>query len=314
MTKKAEFENIKVDWAPILEPQISQLEEGFPWLAVRETFQNIIDGLNANSIKSRLILAGSEPAGYAYYLNSTSMSDRILGNAGFVDEKFANEERCMNLIQWLKDEGDSQGKIVMLNEIFKGGSASQTALDKLGFGKIERQMMEIYLRDVSETPVQVPEGYEITGLSNLNTEDYQAAQISAYQGSDDELLFSTKEEERSSTARDIFEGAYGEIMSGVSRIAMHQNSIAGVCIVTAGKEGAPEIGYPLIIDVFVGKEHRGRGIAKALMHEVLTRAKVSGLMKLYLWVNSNGNALKLYQSMGFKSSEAPHEIIYHSKI
>lgn len=311
MTKNTEIENVKVDWAPVLESQISDYEEKFPDRGIRETFQGIIDDLNANRIKSRLILSGKEPAGYAYYLLPGTMSDRILGNLGFVDKKYSTDGRCENLMKWLLQEGKSQGRMIMLNEVFNGGPSAGKLLDELGFQRMEREMMEISLREVSETPVQVPDGYEISDLSSLNIGEYLEAQSSAYKGSEDELLFSTRDEEKKETAKSIFEGNYGEIIGGVSRVARFKGKLVGSCLVTAGKERAPSEGYPLIIDVFVASEHRGQGIAKALLQDVIIRAKVAGYMNLYLWVNLRSNAKKLYESMGFRDSDFPREIIYH---
>jgi ribosomal protein S18 acetylase RimI-like enzyme len=53
--------------------------------------------------------------------------------------------------------------------------------------------------------------------------------------------------------------------------------------------------------VFVQKEHRGRGIARRLMNEVLRRARtLAGLEQIILTVGDNqAAAKKLYASLGF---------------
>ncbi len=310
MGKKIEMENIRVDWAPVLESQVAELEENFPGRGVRDIFQGIIEDLNENRIKSRLILSGKDPAGYAYYRHSRSMSDRILGNAGFVDEKYSTPERCRTLIGWLAEEGRSQDKIIMLNDVFNGAAAGREVLEEMGFGRLEREMMEISLREFREGAAQLPEGYTLTGIEGMNVDDYLSAEISAYKGSEDELLFSTKEGEMEETARSIFEGSYGNLVTGVSRIAKHNGNIAGACLVVSG-QGSDAPGYPLIIDVFVSSGHRGKGLAKALLQEVLTRAKVAGYMNMYLWVNVKSNARHVYENIGFRSSDLEHEVIYY---
>ncbi|HKJ96615.1 MAG TPA: hypothetical protein VJ944_02595, partial [Thermoplasmataceae archaeon] len=216
-----ELDNVKINWAPILESQISSLEEKFPGRGIRETFNKIIEDLNENRIKSRLIMSNKEPAGYAYYVMPESMTDRILGNVGFVDGKFASGERAENLLGWLLNESKSMGRFAMINDIFNGTEESSRVLEKMGFGRMERSMMEIPLKEVPESDPVVPERYRVESLNNMNIEEYLSAQISAYQGSEDELLFSTKKEEQVALARSIFEGNYGRVVTEVSRIARY---------------------------------------------------------------------------------------------
>lgn len=308
-----DIENVKVDWAPVLESQIASLEEKFPGRGIRVTFDSIIGDLNGNRIKSRLILSNKEPAGYAYYILPEGMTDRILGNAGFVEKDYATVSRAENLMGWLVDEAKSLGRFVMINDLFNGNEDTASVIDSMGFLKMERSMMEISLREVSEADPDIPPGYSIEGLNRLNTDEYLSVQISSYEGTEDEILFSTKKEEQVALSRSIFEGNYGRVITEVSRIARFNEKLAGACIVTAGKSESPIPGYPLIIDVFVGKEHRGRGIAKGLLLETLRRAKVANLNKLYLWVNAKNRAKDLYETVGFRDSSYPKEIIYYKQ-
>lgn len=307
-----DFENVKIDWAPVLESQISFLENEFPGSGIRGNFDRIIEDLRENRIRSRLILSNKEAAGYAYHILPEEMTDRILGNVGFVDQKYATAERTENLLGWIMAEAKAAGKFVMINDIFNGGKESQDILNKLGFSRMERAMMEVTLRGASEEDPKVPEGYNIQGLNNLKVEDYSEAQASAFQGSEDQVLFSTKKEEQSALTRSIFEGAYGPVVAEVSRVMLHDGKIVGGCIVVSGSSGQSSPGYPLIIDVFVSKEHRGKGIAKALLQDTVRRAKVADLRQLYLWVNIKNDAMKVYKSVGFTESSYPSEIIYHN--
>lgn len=309
-----DIENVKIDWAPVLESQISSLEERFPGRSIRENFTGIINDLKENRIKSRLILSGKEPAGYAYYILPDGMTDRILGNVGFVDRKFATGERTENLLGWLKTEAGSLGRLVMINDIFNGSQESQEQLVKLGFTRMERFMMEVTLRNASEEDPSLPEGYEIEGLGGMNIAEYAESQVSAFQDSEDRILFSTKKEEQAALTRSIFEESYGPVITEISRVARTSGKIVGACIVVSGKSGPGTIGYPLIIDVFVSKDHRGKKIAKALLLDMIRRAKISGLNQLYLWVNVKNKAVGLYRSVGFTECDFPREVIHYTQL
>ncbi len=308
-----DIENVKVDWSPVLESQISSLENKFPGRGIRENFAKIIEDLNENRIKSRLILSNRDPAGYAYYIVPEGMSDRILGNVGFVDQKYATGDRTENLMNWLTAEAKSANRFPMINDVFNGSEQSHEVLARLGFTRMERAMMEISLRQVSEKEPIIPPGYRIEGLANMNIEEYSAAEVSAYQGSEDEILFSSRKEEQAALTRSIFEGNYGPVVTEVSRIARFNGQLVGGCIVTSGKSGPGTPGYPLIIDVFVAREHRGKGIAKSLLLETMRRAKVANLDRLYLWVNLGNEAINVYKSVGFSESSYPREIIYYAR-
>lgn len=203
------------------------------------------------------------------------------------------------------------GRIVMINGIFNGNDETEKVLEEGGFTRMEREMMELDLRNFPESDPVVPEGYSIEGLAGLNIDDYLRVESDAYKGTHDEILFSTKEDERLLLNRAIFEGGYGDIITNVSRIAKHNGEIAGACIVTNRNSEQQVYGYPLIIDVFVAAGHRKKGLARAILHDTARRAKVYGLSRLFLWVNLENEARTLYENTGFSESDYPHEIIYY---
>lgn len=308
-----DMDNMKINWAPVLESQIAYLEEKFPDRHIREMFQGVIEDLNENKVKSRLIVSGEKPAGYAYYRIPENMSDRILGNVGFVDVEAANSERAENLLGWLIAEAKSMGRFVMINEIFNGNRETAVVLEKIGFSCIEREMMHMPLGNVpGETP-SVDHGYSLESLDRLNIQEYSGKEKEAYVGSSDEVLFPTSAAEQEEFTRGIFEGSYGKVLPGVSRIAQKEGSLIGGCIVTIGPNGEVSQGYPLILDIFVSREHRGKGIAKSLIIEAARRASAAGYGNLYLWVNMKNEARKLYESIGFRTSGYQKEVIFYLK-
>lgn len=308
-----EIDNVKINWAPVLESQILHLEGSFPNRGVRDTFNSIIEDLNENRIKSRLILSGKKPAGYVYYLVNEQMTDRILGNIGFVEGSMATGDRARNLLEWLIAEGRESGRFVMINDIFNGNDETSGVLSEMGFNRLDRQMMELDLRDVPNDRPPLSGEYEIEGLNRINIDEYQAVEEGAYSGSDDEILFPTVTEEKKSMARAMFEGSYGKVLTDVSRTVVRDGKLVGACVVTVGPSGEVSRGYPLVLDIFVSREHRGKGVAKALLLEAGRRASAAGYSKLYLWVNLNNEALKLYSSIGFKPSDYPQEVIFFNR-
>lgn len=307
-----EIDNVKVNWAPILESQIIHLEEKLPGSSVRATFQKVIEDLDENRIKSRLILAGKKPAGYAYYIMAEGMSDRVLGNVGFVEPEYATKDRADNLLKWLISEGDSMGRVVMINDIFNGNTDTADALRDNGFEKLERMRMEILLRDYVHREVSV-DGYSVTGIEGVNVDDYADAEAEAYSGTPDYIMFPSDREDEREFIRGLFSGSQGKVMPQVSRIARKGDKIVGAGLVVDSGEGSPATGYPLLIDMFVSRDHRRKGVARMLLSTVLLRSNAANMDRLYLWVNSSNPARKLYESLGFRESSFPHEIIYYRK-
>ena len=87
---------------------------------------------------------------------------------------------------------------------------------------------------------------------------------------------------------------YGAIKSGEEVIAVGR-------IATLGS-------WSIVTRLFVNPSFRGKGLAKALMNNLLSAAVSDGATKVALQVdNENGAALALYQSMGFTTH---HKFVY----
>jgi ribosomal protein S18 acetylase RimI-like enzyme len=66
--------------------------------------------------------------------------------------------------------------------------------------------------------------------------------------------------------------------------------------------------WSILTRLFVDPAHRGKGVARILMANLLAAAKGDGATKVALQVdNENGAALALYQSMGFRTH---HKFVY----
>lgn len=70
--------------------------------------------------------------------------------------------------------------------------------------------------------------------------------------------------------------------------------------------GEASIWYPgylmgNIVDLIVGKNHRGKGIGKVLLEKIISSLKKKGCKQIEIQVQiENKNALGLYESLGFK--------------
>ena len=73
-----EMKNVKLDWAPILEGQIKSLESLYPDIPVRKSFEGLIQELNANRLKSRVILSGINVSAYAFVAPSTDYGENLM--------------------------------------------------------------------------------------------------------------------------------------------------------------------------------------------------------------------------------------------
>lgn len=80
---------------------------------------------------------------------------------------------------------------------------------------------------------------------------------------------------------------YGALKSGDEIIAVGRVATVGT--------------WSIVTRLLVAPAHRGKGIAKILMNQLMKEARVAGATKIALQVDDeNGAALALYQSMGFK--------------
>lgn len=306
--------NVKINWAPILEEYIEHLEEKYPNIPVRSSFSLIIDDLNNNRIKSRVILKGAEVAAYAYIIESSEQTDRAFVSIGFIDRKYANDERLRNLIDWAQEEVKKKGKFIMMNEIFNGGEAAEVVLNELDFRKLVRDRMDLSLKDIVTEKVEVPSDLLVSGLEGVNVKEYADAEYDAYLGSEDEILFSsTNGLERAKMVESILAGRYGRVISEASKVLRQNGNIVAAILVTDGRTHNQMTSDPMVVDIFVNNKLRKRGIGRYLLYTAIDAMKQKGYGNLHLWVSTGNNARYLYKKVGFVKSDYPEEIFYYLK-
>jgi GNAT superfamily N-acetyltransferase len=82
------------------------------------------------------------------------------------------------------------------------------------------------------------------------------------------------------------------VVEGLTRVAVSGGRVVGFA--TARADGADALELD---DLFVDPDHRRRGIAAALVHEIERRARSAGVSRID--VTANEHALDFYRSVGF---------------
>lgn len=307
-----DIENVKLDWTPILEGQIKHLESLYPDIPVRKSFAPVIDALNSNKIKSRVILSGINVSAYAFITPSTDLTDRIYGNVGFTDPSFVSEDRANNLLTWLEDTARIQNKILMLNEIYNAEEKSDTFLNSRNYTKFVRHRLLIELSTFhGEQFLPISDLREIP-LKSVKIDEYSSSEFDAFSGSDDEILFNVKSRnEREEFTRGLFAGKLGKVIEPASKILAGNKKIvaASLCTDYRSLDGARTA---LLVDIFVDKAFRGRGLAKKLILFSLGNLRKYGYEECALWVSSGNPAKSMYEKIGFKDT-GTREIFYFKK-
>ena len=309
-----EISNVKIDWGPILEGQIKYLEEIYPDVAIRETYRDIIERLNENKIKSRIILNGITVAGYAFVMESALLNDRIYGSLGFTDSAFATGDRVRNLVEWAENIAKAQGKYLMINEIFRAEDTSAKLLTDSGYTRVRRDKMEISLDEFNLRNEKFPKEFEVLPVANTTYQEYSRAEFDAYAGTPDIILFhTTSEADRVSMAKTIFNGAYGTIVPSASNIVRHHGKLIAAILATTKPEKQITGSSSMIVDIFVNRGYRGNGLATTLMINSLNRLKDLGFETAELWVTEGNEAVRIYEKLGFRPSPSAKEIFYYRK-
>lgn len=308
-----DMNNVKLDWAPILEGQIKHLEATYPDLPIRKSFQIVIDSLNSNQMKSRVILSGINVSAYAFVTPSQLHKDRLHATVGFTDPQFANEERANNLLQWLEDHARIQNKYIMLNEIYNAEGKSDDFLFSRKYGKLVRNRLVLDLGDLRNFDAPLKGNFNIVPLNKVNYENYSDVEFSAFSDTDDVILFNSgNRQERVEVTRGLLTGQFdGGVIEPATKILGIDGKIVASTLATEYMN-IDETKTALLTELFVDKTFRGRGIAKYLLNHTLNSLKLNGYGKCALWVSEGNPARNLYDEFGFNTTKT-REIFYYLK-
>ncbi len=308
-----DMNNVKLDWAPILEGQIKSLEATYPDLPIRKTFKPLIESLNSNQIKSRVILSGINVSGYAFVMPSHLHKDRLHATVGFTDPDFATEERVDKLMGWLEGHARIQNKYLMLNEIYNAEDNSDVFLFSRKYRKLVRNRMVMDLGDLRKYDAPLNGSFSIVPLNRVNYENYSDAEYDAFSTTDDVILFnSDSRQERIDVTRGLLTGKYdgGAIQPATKVLGLDGRIVAST--LATEYMNIDEAKTALLAELFVEKSLRGKGIAKHLLAHTLNSLKLNGYGKCALWVSEGNPARKLYDDFGFSTTRTK-EIFYYRK-
>ena len=307
-----ELNNVKLDWALILEGEIKHLESIYPDLPVRVSYESVIKELNKNTIQSRVILNGINVAAYSFIRESSELKDRLYGSVRFTDIAFATDERISNLLSWLTSISRNRKKRLMLNNIFNGGELSESVLVRMGFKKFARDRMQLYLDgSFPMTPGNIDERFIQVPADRIDIGGYADAEFRSFAGTADEILFNSSDRgQRVEFVMSLFKGKFGEIIAGSSIILSLNRQIAG-SVITTHQQTFTDVKTALILDFFVTPEFRGKGLGRTLLINSLILLRNLGYERCILWVSESNPVRRLYENIGFDSASDMKEIFYY---
>ncbi|MDO5721558.1 MAG: GNAT family N-acetyltransferase [Actinomycetaceae bacterium] len=142
-----------------------------------------------------------------------------------------------------------------------------------------------------------PAGIELATLTRYDIPALAALYLVAYDSPEiAENLFEAIDEMRMS-----FDGAFGQVLDDSFVGAWLEGELVGAILVTVDPPW-DDVEGPFIIDLMVAPEHRGRGIATALIGEAAERIGNAGYQSVGLRVDLKQAqaAARLYDYLGFE--------------
>lgn len=298
------LDNYRLNWEVILKKEIDFLSKKYPDLDIKGSYSSVIELLNENKIRYRIIMHKNELVGYAYIMDSTDKSDRLYADIGFTSPKKITEDRLKEIFEWLTGIASKEKKKLMLNPIINGNETSEKYLTDSGFKTIVRKRMVMDLNGYKYN--KLDEKYDISGIDDINMDLYSDAEYEAFKYTSDKFLFSNKREDRLQTVVNLFKGEYGEIIKEVTVIIKNKGRISGAVV-------SSRLGFDraFIVSIFVKRAYRKTGMGKYLLFTALNRLKALSYHYVFLWVNAENFAKDFYLHYGFKYDDYPDEVIYY---
>src|SRR5438309_1166232 len=136
--------------------------------------------------------------------------------------------------------------------------------------------------------LQPPEEDEVLGLTKFLIDVYEGHVEQQYG------MHVGPEEEWRGYVGGLFKGDSGQFMPDASYVALEGDRIVGAILVTHW------MGTPLVAELGVAKDRRGRGIGRALLEAAMGRLAGRDEPRLALYVTlGNDPAIALYRALGF---------------
>lgn len=100
-------------------------------------------------------------------------------------------------------------------------------------------------------------------------------------------------------ALSLEEGVETEGSDRIGCVALMEDKFIGGASGLAYKNGEDYSGWFFLVDLFVDKEHRSRGLGAKLLKTIEDRASRLGVKRIWLWT-SGEKALKFYDRYGYE--------------
>lgn len=140
----------------------------------------------------------------------------------------------------------------------------------------------------SDVRLKPPEEGEVLRLTSFLKDAYQGHVEQAFG------MHTGSEEEWRQYVGELFKGGSGQYLPDASFVALEADRVVGAIVVTYW------MGAPLVAELGVAKDRRGRGLGRALLQAAMNRLADRGESQLALFVTVGNNpAIRLYGSMGF---------------
>jgi len=167
----------------------------------------------------------------------------------------------------------------------------EPAFTSLGFRRsFARMRMEAPTKrsDVVNIKLQPPEEAEVLGLTAFLMQVYDG-HMEQQHG-----IHVGAEEEWRGYVTGLFKGDSGQYMPDASYVALEGSRIVGAILITHW------MGMPLVAELGVAKDHRGKGFGRGLLQASMHRLAARDEPRLALYVTiGNDPAIALYRKMGF---------------
>lgn len=308
-----DISNVKLDWFEILNPYVRSLEEQLPGQDIRSRFTSLIQDLNENRTKSRVIYSSGKPVAYSFIVKPVYNHDRFFANIGFTSREHYSDSRFNNLLTWLLEEARADGRYLALDNPFNVEESAFEIMQNAELKRSERMSMWLSLENSNVPAAGIPEGYTQCSFKEIGTEQYSDLEFEAFKGSPDSVLFSRIRDDRLSFSNSVFkENLFGEVIYDASFLLKRGESFAASILFT-NSSGGKNRSEALLASIFTTAEFRNKGLSSVVLSGGLLRLQQAGFRGVRLYTNVKNHAgIALYRKFGFTENNAPREIFYHN--
>lgn len=169
-------------------------------------------------------------------------------------------------------------------------------LEKLGFS-IDSQFFDFWIKDTGTLDVQQP---SFVNVRLMNKEEYK--EVGAVTRSCRGLSRGFNGEE------DAFVKEWINDENSCIIVAEENNTVVGACFMNIYGFDSEKGTVAWLREIAVHPDHQGKGIGYSLIHYGLNWGKKQGAVRSFLAVDSNNNAIKLYEKFGYRKADGFGEI------